>query len=243
MHRDLLKGLIIEKKQGIQTDSNQINNYLNELFNEIANNQKEQFLQLVNTPLIVNPLIELMELQSMFSCNSVLANDLPSIINLDTYLKLEKLREFSKNEQFTEECEHIHNKAIFDSVNIALDLQRPYGTKGRPMPWSTHKNKIFAETKSIERIIKDTKEIVMNWINYEAGMLPRAEFMTGQLFDEESFLEMRDKKLNNLINQEVVSYNSTWLNYEREEAETMIDITDMILEHLMFEIIQTILRM
>lgn len=34
------------------------------------------------------------------------------------------------------EAQHIHNKVVFDCVNEALNLVRPYGSQGEPMPWS-----------------------------------------------------------------------------------------------------------
>ena len=34
------------------------------------------------------------------------------------------------------EADHIHNKAIFDAVNEAMNLARPYGVMGEPMPWA-----------------------------------------------------------------------------------------------------------
>jgi hypothetical protein len=43
-----------------------------------------------------------------------------------------------KNEvidDFICELDRIHNKAIFDSFNEALDYYRPFGIKGRPLPW------------------------------------------------------------------------------------------------------------
>lgn len=43
-----------------------------------------------------------------------------------------------KNE-FIGELDRIHNKAIFDAFNEALDYYRPFGIKGRPLPW-----KVFA---------------------------------------------------------------------------------------------------
>ena len=43
------------------------------------------------------------------------------------------------------EAQHIHNKIIFDCVNEALNLNRPYNYQGEPMPWSNkpRKNLIF----------------------------------------------------------------------------------------------------
>ena len=36
------------------------------------------------------------------------------------------------------EADHIHNKAIFDAVNEAMNLSRPYGVVGEPAPWTTN---------------------------------------------------------------------------------------------------------
>ena len=51
-------------------------------------------------------------------------------------------------EELTEmisEADHIHNKAIFDGVNEAMNSVRPYGLEGEPMPWSTRPRKnVFA---------------------------------------------------------------------------------------------------
>lgn len=77
------------------------------------------------------------------------------ILNVQLYLTLEKEREAVikeaieqikmqteeeiNEEELTEmisEADHIHNKAIFDSVNEAMNMARPYGAGGEPMPWS-----------------------------------------------------------------------------------------------------------
>lgn len=43
------------------------------------------------------------------------------------------------------EADHIHNKAIFDAVNEAMNSIRPYGLEGEPMPWSHRPRKnVFA---------------------------------------------------------------------------------------------------
>jgi hypothetical protein len=76
-------------------------------------------------------------------------------LNVQLYLTLEKEREAVikeaieqikmqteeeiNEEELTEmisEADHIHNKAIFDSVNEAMNMARPYGAAGEPMPWS-----------------------------------------------------------------------------------------------------------
>ena len=35
-----------------------------------------------------------------------------------------------------ENIQNVHNYAIFEALNEALDSERPYKSKGEPMPWS-----------------------------------------------------------------------------------------------------------
>jgi hypothetical protein len=48
--------------------------------------------------------------------------------------------------EFIAELERIHNKAVFDAFNESLDYYRPFGIKGRPLPWkvlSFYKDLVF----------------------------------------------------------------------------------------------------
>jgi hypothetical protein len=82
------------------------------------------------------------------------------ILSIELYLSLEKQREeendankmnstidqkyqdYFDNEEIRDklpeitECEHIHNKAVFDCFNEALDYFRPRSLKGATMPWN-----------------------------------------------------------------------------------------------------------
>lgn len=35
-----------------------------------------------------------------------------------------------------ENIQNVHHYALFESLNEALDAERPYKSKGEPMPWS-----------------------------------------------------------------------------------------------------------
>lgn len=69
------------------------------------------------------------------------------MLKMDTYLDIEKqwkqrggfgeqYKELGGNDEakvnLLMECEHIHNKAVFDAVNEALLQCRPYGKDGEP---------------------------------------------------------------------------------------------------------------
>jgi hypothetical protein len=67
--------------------------------------------------------------------------------------------------------------------------------------------------------------------------LPRKEFVFGGHFDEELFAEIREKKLATLLVREIVETEPSWLKWDFEEAQTKIDLADMVLEQLVTETI------
>jgi len=86
-------------------------------------------------------------------------------------------------EELTEmisEADHIHNKAIFDCVNEAMNMARPYGIGGEPMPWSNvpRKNVHIADYDNEEsvdlvlgRVLTRVKDKVIMWANAKVGSL------------------------------------------------------------------------
>ena len=94
---------------------------------------------------------------------SLVDNSSAAILSVELYLTLEKSREERNEKLFAlegsmsgsaskevelnsiiAESEHIHNKAIFDAINEALNECRPYGVKGEPMPWSQEARKNYS---------------------------------------------------------------------------------------------------
>ena len=55
------------------------------------------------------------------------------------------------------------------------------------------------------------------------------------MFDEELFQEFRERRLAATLANEVVESEHLWLNYEFEDNQVKIDLSDMILEHLVEE--------
>jgi hypothetical protein len=107
-------------------------------------------------------------------------------------------------EELTEmisEADHIHNKAIFDCVNEALNLHRPYGVSGEPMPWSSRPRKnvylaiednLESIQKTLESVLISVKKRVLQWAETQAGSvnsyLPNNEvskMLSQQVFEKE----------------------------------------------------------
>lgn len=156
------------------------------------------------TPIFKNPLTVLSNLQRQnIGQGNIdvldLSNTLASILNVQLYLTLEKAREnvirealqqikavanaenLAQDENLSEllsESDHIHNKAIFDAVNEALNLFRPYGPNGEPMPWSTKPRQnffVYAPETQLEIVLREVKSKLMEWSTTRAGQLSTAE--------------------------------------------------------------------
>ena len=71
----------------------------------------------------------------------------------------------------------------------------------------------------------------------QAGTLPRREFVFNGQFDDELFTELREKKLATLLCREIIEGEPSWLKWDYEETQTKVDVSDMILDHLITETI------
>jgi len=108
---------------------------------------------------------------------------------VDLYLEIEKERrgglsisqmkdsfhESNNSQSFVAEMENIHNKAIFDAVNEALDGFRPYGLKGPPLPWSKNNKTLtfkFGKEETFDYLLSKVKYKVLDWGHMNAGTLP-----------------------------------------------------------------------
>jgi len=129
------------------------------------------------------------------------------------------------------ECEHIHNKVLFDCINDSLLQFKPFGKDMPPLPWSRSTLRLKpTEDFTIEEMFEIVKHDLFRWAIMQAGTLPRKEFVFGGVFDDELFAEIREKKLATMLAREMVETEPRWLEYGFEEAQVKIDIGDMILE-------------
>ena len=133
------------------------------------------------------------------------------------------------NKLFNLKCEweNIHNKAIFDAVNEALDGLRPYGLKGPPLPWSkqsralTYKN---GEPTEIPKIKTRIENKIIGWI--------------GDQNPNEPSPDAWEKRLAVILANEIEESEPLWTDYEFEETHVKIDIADVILDELYNETVQ-----
>ena len=94
---------------------------------------------------------------------------------------LQQIREQAPDQDFDSElsgvlseADHIHNKSVFDAINEALNMVRPYGSKGEPMPWSSIPRRsffVYADEDHLDKILAGVKESVEEWANTKAGQI------------------------------------------------------------------------
>lgn len=154
----------------------------------------------------------------------------------------------NRETQLIWESIHISNKSFFDAVNESLMKFRPYGLTGEPMPWSNKirrlQTKVDISSVDTERLFQMVKQEVFRWAQTYCGCLPSPIFAFPALknrgqeeFSNELFQEFREKRQTQVLWTEIVEQEHHWLNFDYEEAQVKIDLSDMILEHLVDELV------
>ena len=136
------------------------------------------------------------------------------------------------------EADHIHNKAIFDCVNEAMNRCRPYDTQGEPMPWSAAPRKnvylmiddsLESVHKCLDKALEQVKGHVMQWADTRAGAITHYKAIESV----EKVLKGQDCQnmgLDQIINQEIVEEDRTDWQGPNENFETQVklELADML---------------
>jgi hypothetical protein len=110
------------------------------------------------------------------------------------------------------EAQHIHNKVIFDCVNESLNMVRPYGSQGEPMPWSRKHRKnlvyLFEGVDELDLVLLQVKNTVLHWSRVRAGALGKPE-------EDPQLGHQRERALAQMLAQELLKEeDSRWLDYD-----------------------------
>jgi hypothetical protein len=143
--------------------------------------ERERFLLNILEPISRNPREVLNQLQnSEIGSYEHFEQHFPQVLPLETYLKLERRRKDLRNleqeaapnvdlqtshavehRNFLAECEHIHNKVLFDCINDSLLQFKPYSKDGSPLPWSRQNRRLKPiEDFTIEEMFEIVKHDV-----------------------------------------------------------------------------------
>lgn len=170
MLHDTQRFLIFDR-QGIQTDLFAIERYVDEILEEVLSN-REEFMRAIQVPLVSDSHKMLNTLQnSEIGSYEHFQENFPQVLQLSMYLTLEKrrkeLREVEEGRQesgLVGECEHIHNKVLFDCINDSLLQFKPFGKEGPPFPWTRATKRLKpTEDFTVEEMFEIVKHDLFRW--------------------------------------------------------------------------------
>ncbi|EWS76043.1 IQ calmodulin-binding motif protein (macronuclear) [Tetrahymena thermophila SB210] len=265
---------------GIPTNLKIITDYIDRLFSYVTERYMDDFLDNLNTPFGFAPSKRLKLIHGYDSFVDSSCSDEGNNNNMDDYntlpfvLSEELFIEFEQNiigngetekEQIIKEFEHIHNKAIFDTFNEALNIFRPYYTLGGP-PYSwtkSEKNLILgkATSKNLNFILEKSKARVLEWGSYLCGLVnedevqkyipledekgnpPPLSVLLENLTPQNEYLaQVREERLSKMLLTEIFENEYKWQLYEDEKAEVVMELADLVFEELVEEIVNNMIQ-
>ncbi|CAD8077002.1 unnamed protein product [Paramecium primaurelia] len=244
--------------RGFKTGIPQVKTYLTHLTEFMICNYKDEMLTKLNVPLGPSSKDMLRFLHPI--SDSTIVSDEENNSN-DNYLQniimtaelFGTFERFLINEQILKvqssqllELEHIHNKAIFDALNEALDYHRPYGMAGQPYVWKSDPARLQFRKKTLEEmpnILKSSQDKVLEWCHYLAGFLIDKEdcpYPKILMFDQECLAQIKEDRMIRMLSAEAIENEDKWISYDEEITVVAIDLSDMIFDHLLEELLQEI---
>lgn len=152
------------------------------------------------------------------------------VLPLNLYIELEKE---SGGLTTSKELQHIHNKLLFDVVN---ELLQKRCVKPPPLPWTFEFQLRPGKKITLSNILNGLFEEIKDLNKTHAGKTPKVDLIINSEDSEEELAEqMREEQLLSILTKEVNLQEQCWINYEFEETQVKLDLSDMTLEDLVEE--------
>ncbi|CAK70543.1 unnamed protein product (macronuclear) [Paramecium tetraurelia] len=168
----------------IPTSIIEIRYYIHNLFDYILPQHYYEIIKNINLPYGFSPQKRLQFIHGYMEQDESQYNEfLTFVLKEEYFLEYEQYR-LQQNEaenedsvtQALKELEHIHNRAIFDACNEALNFQRPYYcNSGSPYPWEGKIGHKVINDNDLSEIFKNMELKVVQWANSLCGLLPVEE--------------------------------------------------------------------
>lgn len=228
----------------INNSPSEVIHYIDQVISILLTRKSELELMLL-TPRLRDPLEMLCDIQEYeIGTPNYKKYEYDGIVPVDIYLILEREREQQVKSDIPMEdrsvlnIEHIHNKMVFDSINELLQHCRVYGFTGAPFPWSDLTRSVCGAV-SVEEVLRGLRERMIECCNMCVGKIMSSEIFspTGEM-NEEIVNNIRAEKLSNMLALELIDNDQVWADYEFEEDQVKIDISDVIFEVIVIETIK-----
>lgn len=201
-----------------------VEDYMRKLEGVIVKNENE-ILELINTPYYYEPLTKLEKLQitevGKLEKYPTLELILPP--NLGPVLK----KQFNAGDI---PSKHIYLQMLFDCINESLNHIRPFGLKGLPDPWTMISPILYGEGQ-LKIVIEKVNKLIFRWEGVHAGAYPDESCNS----DDEKLQKLREDRLGIMLSQNVQDDEARWLDYDEEETQSKIEVSDMIFDFVVNE--------
>ena len=217
------------KPVGIFKDDEFILQYIRQLFDYLLQ-VKFDIETLLNVSNLLDPLELLGKMQEAEIGVFIEKNHNSRILPLHLYIELEQE---PAEPTPLQELQHIHNKLLFDVVS---ELLQKRCIKPSPLPWTFEIQLRPIKKIYLNNILGDLIEEIKDLNKTQAGKTPKVEFIINSQDSEEDIAaQMREEQLSSILANEVISQEPCWVNYEFEETQVKLDLSDMTLEELVEE--------
>jgi hypothetical protein len=223
-------------RRGVPTNIDAVEEYLNQV-GAIMEESWEQYLARLQTPIPPEPLemlsylrvVEDEEAEPEFDKEEDNSNEL--ILHQDLLEAMEGRTEVADSNLLG--YAQLHNRAVFDALNEALDHERPYGLLGRPFPWKA-KDKFDRRLRRGDYLsmVDSAKERVLVWCEANCGtFFDKENPVFGHIdLTEEQVRAVREHRLSRLMASELFEGEEKWTIYDDEETEILMDVCHQVIK-------------
>ncbi|CAK56319.1 unnamed protein product (macronuclear) [Paramecium tetraurelia] len=254
---------------GFPTTLNFIKDYLVSFSEFIQKHYLAIFLEQINTPLGITPsdLLKTISLTGMSSnvlddstsgplyplikhihqMEPLIEEEIWSKFNQSYALKLKYFNDINISEEF-KELEIYHLRMIYEAFNESINYIRPYGIRGQPYPWKSNPLKVYQNQttkESIDRSMGFAISKMLKWGSFLCGFIPeKIETPQGEIIviEDDYLNSIKEDRLQQMLEYEIQESEEKWLNYEEEQAEVAVEISDVVFETMLDEAAEEIFK-
>ena len=137
-------------------------------------------------------------------------------------------------------------RCIFECFNECLDYERPFGIEGKPYDWVTE-TKVFRRVTraGLKKRFKSAEERLFELTMMVGGIIfekPDSPFANAE-FSLEDRHRINEERLSRILATELLESEQSWINYNDEMAELLVELARMIEDKVFFEFVAEMKRL
>ncbi|CAK64834.1 unnamed protein product (macronuclear) [Paramecium tetraurelia] len=246
---ELIQQYAYQTNAGILTNLGVINNFINlmcfailgtQLKSKDIESNQEEFLKRMNTPYGRKPISRLRQLHGQD--------------DFEDHHEVQPLYQIKQVMETQNQYEKIHNQAIFDAFNEALNILRPfYQDEGIPYPWCTETNisqRVCYGIEDITIILERARQKVFDWSKTLCGLLSdeipvisvrqlnyEQLIIMQECQGNDSLAYINEERIQSCLQIELQEGERKWSQMTQEYSEVLMEIADYLFEELTEEMV------